>query len=503
MSSLEEKKELLEYLNKKVEEAAQEDFLAFLRYMNPSFSQARHHEIIAEKLEAVERGDITRLMVFMPPRSGKSMMISQYFPPWYIGRNPTHQVMALSYSIDLAEQWGRFVRNQVTSDEFHKVFPEVGVSADSRAAAKWMTNKGGTYNAAGVTGGIAGKGASLALVDDPLNEQDAYSEAARNHVIRWYPGGLRTRLMPGGRIILLMTRWHENDLAGWLLEQSKDDEREQWEVLSIPALLDEDGSSLLGYPEDTTYWPVDSNAPESCELPGWPTEDLLKTRAEMPEDQWRSLYQQQPTSEEGNLIKRDYWQDWEEEEVPDCHYIFLSADTAFTTKETATGSFSAYTVWGVFDDRHDQANICMLGAKRGRWDYPTLRKELVDAFEEFKCDTMVVENRASGQSIIQDLQKIGYPVQPFKVDKDKEARASASLSIFHSKRIWAPLRKVWARDVIEECASFPRGNYDDYVDTVTQAVSWVRDNMLVIARREPWHDVEEEYYKPHRSRAFY
>lgn len=502
---VEEKQKLLRQLQYKTDAGSQDNYLQYIQYMDPLFCQGPHHEIIAEKLEAVERGDITRLMIFMPPRSSKSYMTSNWFPTWFFGRHPRAQILHVTYTIDLAEEWGRFARNVLTSPEYQRVFPDITVSSDSRSAIRWDTNKGGRYRAAGITGGIAGKGASLAIIDDPLNEQDAYSKAAREHVKRWYPGGLRSRLMPGGRIILTSTRWHEDDLPGWLLAEAEaNPKKEQWEVLNIPALLDKKSSVLLDLPEGTTYWPPHQNPPDGAELIGWSTDYLLQTREDTPPDQWQALYMQNPTAEGGNIIKTEYWQRWQGTEPPGCDYIFMSLDTAFSQKETA--NYSAITTWGIFhhvDPETEEriANLILLGAKKGRWDFPQLKQEFLETYEFHRPDNALIEKKASGQSLIQELVKSGFPVIPYQPDKDKEARAHACTPMFWSERVWAP-RKRWAEDVIMECASFPSGRHDDYVDCVTQAVLWVRENILVIQPDEPWHD-EDEDFKVKRRRKFY
>ncbi len=206
---------------------ARRSLLAFTEFTNPLYARAGHHEQIAAKLEAVERGDIDRLMIFMPPRHGKSELASKRFPAWCLGRNPTRQIIAASYNSDLANDFGRNVRNIVAEPEFGQVFPGVALAPDSQAANRMNTNKGGAYVAAGVGTAVTGRGAHIALIDDPFKDrEEADSERRRELVWDWYRSTLYTRLMPGGAIVLIQTRWHEDDLAGRLLEQ----ERDQWEV---------------------------------------------------------------------------------------------------------------------------------------------------------------------------------------------------------------------------------------------------------------------------------
>ena len=816
-------------------EAAQERLLPFIEFVNPLFVRGRHHEIIAEHMEAVESGEIKRLLVLMPPRSSKSYMISEYFPAWYFGLHPRHQVLAISYNIDLAQDFGRKVRNIIRSPEYQRVFKDIKISQETRAANHWMTEAGGVYNAAGVTGRIAGKGAHLGLIDDPLNEQDAYSEAARKHVIRWWPAGFTSRLMPGGRVVLLMcltgdtrvlmangswkplasikageyvmshvdenmeprlvewsgstgidetfklvtpsgsvkanlnhpflvytekglkyiplkdiqkgdkivlsnrydigqefvsideawllgfmfgdgwitinhkmnpdkngvkryptknwitcvatsdkplldekvldhfqklwgirpkktkygycrteivkiakwfldkglkgtsktkrlpdeifgaslevreafldgfmladgcydkkggtfclcnralvndirllftsvgqsmrniyeysgtnqpphspkpiqftqyscgfsnskkssapfrlatvtkiipqareevydltvadshnfiaeglvcsnTRWAQDDLAGFCLQDAKDNPiQEQWEVLSIPALLDEAGSKLLGYAPGTTFWPPAPNPPTDAGLAGWSTEELEKKKAGMPAYQWEALYMQRPTVEGGNIIKNEYWQDWVEDEPPELFYSFLSCDTAYSEKDTA--SYTAITHWGVFYNENKVPCLILLGAKKGRWPYHEMRDKIMLMYEELRPDVILVEQKASGQSLLQDLAVSGLPSYPFNPDRDKVARAHSISPLMNAGRVYAPLRQDWAQAVIEECAAFPAGRNKDYVDCTTQAVIWARDGLFIshpsdIAAME----MEEDDWTPSKRRQKY
>jgi phage uncharacterized protein (putative large terminase), C-terminal domain len=475
---------LLEKLDQRARIEANRRFLPFIKYIHPSFTQSRHHEVIAEHLEAVEAGEIPNLMVFMPPRASKSFMISQYFPPWYIGKHPNHQVLAVTYSSDLTQKFGRFCRNTVQSPEFQSIFPGVDVSADSRASERWNTTKGGEYNAGSIKGGIAGKGAHLGIIDDPLNEQDAWSKAAREHVITWFPGGFTSRLMPRAPTILLMTRWHDDDLAGYC-QRMGEETGDEWKVLSIPAILDEAGSKLLGYPQGTSFWPVPKNAPEESELAGWPIDELEKKKRSMPDYQWQALYMQRPVNQEGNILKRDWWKFWDQPKPPRCSYTFLSLDTAFSTKNSA--DFSVITAWGVFqppvndEEKPENCLIC-LGMTKGRWDFSELRARTMAAWKQYgETDVILVEKKASGQSLIQELQKAGLPVFPYNPDGDKESRAHACTPILNSSRVWLPktTKTGWQHDLMNECSSFPRGKNDDVVDATTQAILWVRDGLFI------------------------
>jgi predicted phage terminase large subunit-like protein len=291
--------------------------LRFTEYTNPLYSRAQHHERIAEKLEAVERGEIDRLMIFMPPRHGKSELASKRFPAWCLGKDPKRQIIAASYNSDLANDFGRNVRNLVAEPEFGQVFPGVTLAPDSQAAMRMNTNHGGTYVAAGVGTAVTGRGAHIALIDDPFKDrEEADSERRRELVWDWYRSTLYTRLMPGGAIVLIQTRWHEDDLAGRLLEQ----EPEQWEVLELPA-INADGEAL---------WP------EWYDL-----EALERIKATIGPREWSALYQQQPQPDEGTFFKREWF---DERTAPESLRYYGTSDYAVTD---GGGDYTVHAVWGI------------------------------------------------------------------------------------------------------------------------------------------------------------
>ena len=245
-------------LSKKV---CNEDFLSFVRKMAPTlvsdWKMGRHIEVISNKLKQLESGEIKRLMVFLPPRSSKSVICSKLFPAWYMGKNPEHEILTVSHSDQLSSDFGRSVRDIVSTEIYTKIFPGVTLRSDVRAAGKWKTNLGGTYYAAGVRSQIAGRGAHIAILDDVMSEEDSYSEAGRKYVKDWYPAGLRTRIMPNGSILIINTRYHYDDLCGWLLKQQEEMSEYDilpWEVIRIPAWLDEDSAELLKLPVGSSYF---------------------------------------------------------------------------------------------------------------------------------------------------------------------------------------------------------------------------------------------------------
>lgn len=509
-----------EKLLESAKQGAREDLLGFCYYMNPNMVLAPHHRLIADKLMDSFEGLCPRLMVFLSPRSSKSWLSSIHYPAWCIGQVPSWQFMVISHSLDLAADWSREVRNIVDSEAYQELFPGVRLSKDSKAANKWNTNKGGVYVAAGAGGRIAGRGANLAILDDPISEQDAYSRAEKARIHRWYPGGLRSRLMNNGRIVLMTTRWAVDDLSGWLLEKENEG-GEKWEIVNIPAILDEESAMKLNvareemieqgllrddYPilkEGETYWPrlPEYEGVKEIGLSGWTTGELLTTKANMPAQEWSAVYQQKPVADKGNIIKITDWQVWDQKDPPKCEYVLISFDTAYTTKEE--GDYSAYTVWGIFyNEFSDTPNLILLGADRGRWDFPTLRRMAMDKYNEIMPDAVLVEKKASGMSLIQDLRLAGVPTLEFDPEKDKIARAHATTPYFNAKLVWVPKGKAWTDDVIMECASFPAGAHDDYVDTVTQAIIWVRNGQWVKHPDDLWQD-NEEYVKMRKRKYYY
>ena len=499
---------------------AREDFLAFVMLMNPSFSIGPHHRVLCDELMKLEKNVIDRLMVFISPRSSKSLITSTYFPAWALGRNPYWQEIAVSHSDDLATRFGRAIRDIINSPAYQSIFPQVNIRKDNRSANSWALEhkkkQAGSFLAAGSGSGIAGFGAHLAIIDDPISEQDAYSKTRREHLNNWYASGLRTRLMPGGKIVLVMTRWHENDLAGHLLKaEDTGVMADRWSVVKIPAINTTDSASVLNiareklikqgyltkkYPElkvGESFWPAPDQEDGFC----WTTEELIRTKNNTPGFKFDALYGQSPSAEEGNVIKAEWWQNWDRTEPPECDYIIQSWDTAFSTRTTA--DYSAVTTWGLFKSGFDMPNLVLLGAEKGRWDFPTLREKVVQQHEKFEPDSVIIEKKASGQSLIQDLRMTGIPIFEYQPDRDKVARAYSITSLFHNGRIYAPFNKVWAKDVLEESRAFPTAAHDDYMDTLTQALLWVRNGGYLTHGDDTWLDKAEKRVYNRELRSYY
>ena len=469
---------------------AKEDFLTFVKQFAPTlvsdFKMGRHIQLLCQKLQGVVDGDIKRLMVFLPPRSSKSLICSKLFPAWYIGNYSNHEIMSVSHSDQLASDFGRTVRDIVNTEKFQRIFKGVALRSDVKAAGKWKTNKNGSYYAAGVRSQVAGRGANVALLDDVMSEEDSFSATGRRYIKEWYPAGLRTRLMPNGSIIIINTRYHYDDLCGWLLKQEKTAEQSTypWHVISIPAWLNEEAAELLDLPVGSSYFPE------------WKPDEILKIdeqeiRASNGARYWNSLYMQDPSPDDGGIIKKKYIQWWDYEDPPECEFIIQTYDTAFSTSRTA--DYSVIQTWGIFHDYDEDygqsSHLILLGNTRGRYEYPELRRIAQDLYREFRPDVCIIERKASGQSLIQDMRRAGLPVLDYLPDKDKVARVYASTPMMESGRVWLPKNKVWADDLFSECMSFPNGSHDDQVDCMTMAVHYMKDSWNLIHPEDPsWED---------------
>ena len=450
-------RERLELLKK--QEICKTNFLEFIDHMWDGFICGRHHKIFAEKLEGIANGTIKRLIVNMPPRHTKSEFASTYFPAWIMGRDPSRKIMQTTHTGELAVRFGRKVRNMMDSDIYKQIFPEVSLSSDSKSAGRWETNKSGEYFAAGVGGAITGRGADLLIIDDPHSEQDAMSPTAMESCWEWYTSGPRQRLQPGGSIVLVMTRWSGIDLTAKLLEAQKEALADQWEIVEFPAIFPETENPL---------WEE-----------FWSLEELLKVKASLPVMKWNAQWMQTPTSEEGSIVKREWWQKWESENLPNVSYIIQSYDTAFSKKENA--DYSAISTWGVFrPDEDSPDSIILLDCQKGRYDFPELKRLAMEEYKYWEPDMVLIEAKASGTPLTHELRRLGIPVVNYSPTRghDKTTRMHSVAPIFESGLVYAP-QKAFAEEMIEECASFPFGANDDLCDTMTQALIRFREGGLL------------------------
>jgi len=438
---------------------ARKDFMAYCKTVWPEFIEGNHHKVMAQKFNGLATGKIKRLIVNMPPRHTKSEFASYLLPSWLMGLNPKLKIIQATHTGELAVRFGRKVRNLMNSNDYSLVFPEVKLRQDSSAAGRWETHEGGEYFAAGVGGAITGRGADLMIIDDPHSEQDALSPAALENAYEWYTSGPRQRLQPGGAIVIVMTRWSEIDLTGKLLkQQSRDILADQWEVVEFPALLD----------DEKVLWPE-----------FWKKDELLKVKASLSVGKWEAQWQQNPTSETSAILKREWWQKWEKEDIPPLSYVMQSYDTAFSKQTNA--DYSAITTWGVFHpEEGGPPNIILCDARRGRWDFPDLRRIAQEEYSYWDPECVLIEAKASGMPLTQELRQMGIPVQNYSPSRgnDKFTRVNSIAPLLESGLVWAPDTR-WAEEVIEECAAFPAGENDDFVDTVTQALRRFREGGFI------------------------
>ena len=464
---------------------AKDDFMVFTNYVWPNFIHGEHHVKMARAFERVATGQCKRLIINMPPRHTKSEFASYLLPAWFLGKFPEKKVIQTSHTAELAVGFGRKVRNLVDSDVYKDIFPTVGLQADSKAAGRWATNSGGDYFAIGVGGAVTGKGADILIIDDPHSEQEAALSETNPEIYdktyEWYTSGPRQRLQPGGAIIIVMTRWSKKDLTGQVVKAATQREGEEWDVIDFPALL----------PTGRPLWPE-----------FWSKIELEALKNELPHAKWMAQYMQQPTSDVSAIVKREWWRIWEHDEPPQCEFLIQSWDTAFL--KTQRSDYSACTTWGVFyhpDDRGiDQANIILLNAVKKRMEFPELKQRAYEEWKAWEPDAMIVEAKAAGSPLIFELRAMGIPVQEFTPSKgnDKIARLNAVADLFASGHVWVP-NTHWAEELVEEVASFPSGEHDDLVDSMTQALLRYRRGGFI--RLES--DYEDEPREFRRKVAYY
>jgi predicted phage terminase large subunit-like protein len=438
------------------QEQAQNTFLGFSRYVWPEAIISSHHEIMAKAFDRIANGTLKRLIVNMPPRHTKSEFASYLLPAYIMGRDPTSKIIQATHTGELAVRFGRKVRNLMDLDRYKEVFPDVALKADSKAAGRWDTNKGGEYFAVGVGGAMTGRGANCLIIDDPHSEQDALSALALDNAWEWYTSGPRTRLQPGAAVVLVMTRWGTKDLTARLLKSQSNANADQWEVIEFPAVFNENEEN------ERALWPS-----------FWPIDELRAVRASMSVQKWNAMYQQKPTSDEGAILKREWWQKWEKDTLPPVEYIIQSYDTAYSKKETA--DYSVITTWGVFfPDEDSGPNILLMDVRKGRWDFPDLKRQAKEQYDYWQPDNVLIEAKATGTTLQQELRRMGIPVTMYspggrRAGQDKVSRANSVAPILESGMVWAT-EDMWAQDLIEECAAFPNGDNDDQVDSTTQAL---------------------------------
>ena len=465
-------------------ERCRENFLYFVTQMWPGFISGKHHAIMSNAFERVANGTLKRLIINMPPRHTKSEFASYLLPSWFLGKYPAKKIIQTAHTAELAVGFGRKVRNLVSSEAYAKVF-STKLSSDSKAAGRWNTDMGGDYFAIGVGGAVTGKGADVLIIDDPHSEQEARQNnpAVFDGVYEWYTSGPRQRLQPGGAIIIVMTRWSKRDLTGQIIKNSEKGGVDDWEVIEFPAIL----------PSGTPLWPG-----------FWKKEELEAIKAEIPTAKWEAQYQQNPTGNEGAIIKRDMWRIWPDEHPPQCDFIIQSWDTAFEKNNRA--DYSACTTWGVFQHPDDKGNlkpnIIVLDSFKQRMEFPELKQKAHEMYKEWNPDTLIIEKKAAGAPLIYELRMMGIPLSEYTPSKgnDKIARVNAISDLFASGVVWCPETR-WADELMEELASFPYGDNDDLVDSTSQALIRYRQGGFIGIDSDEQEEVR--YFKGRGSSRYY
>jgi predicted phage terminase large subunit-like protein len=446
--------------------AAHDSMLGFATAVYPGFKIGPHHRKLAKIFQDVLDGKKKRVIINIAPRMGKSEFSSYLFPAYFLGKNPNKKIIMGTHTAGLSEDFGRRVRNLIDSEEYAEIFPQTHVADDQKAAGKWSTSAGGQYYAAGVGGALAGRGADLFVIDDPHSEQDvkANSRLAFDTAWSWMQTGPLQRLMPGGAIIVVMTRWGLLDLTGRIIDyQTRNPDSPRWDIVELPAILNENTEN------EKSLWPEQ-----------WPLAALKSAKSSIDPRYWNAQYMQQPTSDNSAVISRKMWRIWEPDEPPTCDYIIQSWDTAHEVKTNS--DYSACTTWGVFynDEEKGAAQIILLDAFKDRLTFPELKAAALKHYREWEPDAFIVEKKSAGAPLIQEFRAMGIPAWETNPSRgnDKMVRLNAIADLFASGMVWAPDTR-WAREVIEEVASFPVGEHDDFVDTTSQALMRFRQGGFI------------------------
>lgn len=460
---------LAELERREAAKLARDSLIEFCKRMSPEYKVGKHHKRLAKLLEDMAYNRKDRIAVSIPPRHGKSQLVSIYFPAWFLGNFPNKKVLMVSHTTDLAVDFGRKVRNLVDQPVYKDIFPTVVLAADSKSAGRWNTNEGGEYFACGVGSALAGRGADFLIIDDPFSEQDILNGNYEvfNKAYEWFTFGARTRLMPGGRVAIVHTRWHPNDLIGMMLkDMTRNEDTDQYEFFEFPAIFNE------GTDDERALWPdfFDLDA-------------LKRTRASMPTFQWNAQYQQNPTSEEGAMIKREWWQHWEEEDPPEVDFVIMTLDAAAEKNNRA--DYTALLTWGVFSHERltgNVPNIILLNAINVRVEFFELKELALREYHDWTPESFIVEKKSNGTPLYQELRRMGIPVQEFTPHRgtgDKVARLNAVSDIFRSGMVWYPAGRRWAEAVVEQVAAFPASENDDMVDCTSMALHRFRSGGFI------------------------
>ncbi len=475
-------------------QAARDDFLIFCHRVYPGFKEGPHHRHLKPLLHDMACDDwagatppphALRLTVSMPPRFGKSESIAFLYVAWYLGHNPSHQIMMVTHTAELSEGFGRKVRDLIDTPEYQAIFPDTKVSKDKSASGNWTTTAKGVYLALGVGANAAGKGAHLLVADDLVSEQAvlANPDTAFETAWRYMQVGPLQRLMPGGRIIMIGTRWGKLDPIGQALKWARESpEALPWHEVRFPAVMEVERDGEL---RTVSLWPEQ-----------WPVKELMAKKAGMLPQFWNAQYMQEPTAEEGAIIKREWWRIWKKDSPPQCHFLIQVWDTAHETKTHS--DYSACQTWGVFfNEDTDRDEVILLSGFHTRLEFPDLKKRAKDEFKDWNPDALLIEKKAAGAPLIQELRRMGLFIEELNpsrgargVSNDKRARLNAVAPVFQDGAVWAPDTR-WAREIIELCAEFPNGEIDDPVDCVEMAIARFRRGNLITLNSDDRDDADD------------
>jgi predicted phage terminase large subunit-like protein len=420
--------------------------LPFAVAIHPDYEIANHHRLIAEKLQELEARKITHLMVFMPPRHGKSMLISELFPAWYMGRHPEHNIIFTSYNQEVAADFGRKVRNMIPEASYQSVFPGVTISDDSSSTKRFHTNGGGAYFAVGAGGALTGRGGDLIIIDDiHKNREEAHSDSVTTAIKQWYGSTLYTRRMQNAVVVLVQTRWSDKDLPKHLL----DTEKNKWEILDLPAISDE-GKAL---------WPT-----------RFPISTLEEIKKTLGSADFEALYQQRPSPAEGSMIKRHWFKFYRE--LPKLTEKIQSWDLTFS--DSKNSDFVVGQVWGSVG-----ADKYLIDQIRGRMDFPTSIQAIRQfSYKHPETFTKIIEEKANGAAAIATLKREISGLIPYNPRTSKEARVMAISPEIEAGNVWLPDPSIapWIGDWLQEVCAFPSGKHDDAIDAMTMALIRFRDS---------------------------
>lgn len=434
----------------------------------------KHLDVLDKALQDVSEGKIKRLIVTMPPRHGKSERVSKKFPAWHVGRNPQDEIILASYSLDLSRGFSRIARDTLMDN--NNVFG-VKVDPQNQSSESWgIDGYRGGVNAAGVGGPITGKGAKIAIIDDPVkNAEEANSETIREKIKEWYQSTLYTRLTPDGRIIIVMTRWHEDDLVGWLLKKEREEIQEgthrgdRWTVINFPAIAEED--DYLGRKTGEPLWPEF----------GFDLERLEQIKSDVGTYVFNSLYQQRPSAAGGTIFKREHFRYFREEIIGNQAYFiikhgdierryrktdlwcFQTVDTA-NSEKTINDPFVVST-WYVTPQR----DLLLYDVYRTHIEGPEQKPLMREMRNRFRTRFQAIEDKTFGTNLIQEMRREGMTVRPVKVEKDKVTRSLVIAARYEAGMVYHRQDAPWLTDYEDELLSFPRGKHDDQVDTASMA----------------------------------